>query len=101
LELVKYKYVACLIVYDDDQIYHDDEFLKYIESIMLEFGKVDNFLNRAIIFANRGEFLLDWHSMEFQFELKNQIMFFENEQLTNTMYMEDLLNELEKLKNKS
>jgi len=31
---LNYKYVACLIVYDDDPIYHDDEFLEYIENII-------------------------------------------------------------------
>jgi hypothetical protein len=93
------KYVACLIVYDDNPIYHDDEFHEYIEGIMKKIGKVRSYLHMSIIFADRNAFLIDWDSMRFEFELKNQLMFFDDEKLTNTLYIEDLLSEFEKLKN--
>jgi len=95
----KNKYAACLIVYDDDPIFHDEQFLDYIEDIMEKVGKAIDITSTAIIFADRKSFLLDWHTMKFEFELKNQVMMFENKKLTHTLYIEDLLSEFAKLKN--
>jgi len=95
----KNKYAACLIVYDDNPIFHDEQFLDYILDIMKKIGKTTSVTSTAIIFAKRTEFLLDWHSMKFEFELKNQIMMFEDKKLTHTLYIDDLLSEFEKLKN--
>ena len=93
---IKNKYTSCLIVYDENPIYRDEEFVDYIKKVMIKIGKITSFTSMAIIFANRGEFLLDWHSMEF--ELKSQLMFFEDKKLTHTLYMEDLLSEFAKLR---
>jgi len=96
---MKNKYSACLIVYDDDPIFHDEQFLDYIEDIMERVGKAIDVTSTAIIFATKTGFLLDWDALDIEFELKNQVIMFEDEKVTYTLYIDDLLSEFEKLKN--
>jgi hypothetical protein len=96
---MEHKYASCLIVYDDDPIFHDGQFLDYIEDIMEKIGKATNVTSTAIIFADMNSFVLDWHALDIEFELKNQVIMFEDEKVMHTLYIEDLLSEFEKLKN--
>ena len=90
------EYTAALVVYNDSELFQDDNFLEYIEEIMEKIGKATKRSSTAIIFADKNNFILDFHSAKMEFDLVNQLMFFKNDILTSTLFIDDLIEEFKK-----
>jgi len=97
LNRMKKTHASALVIYEDNEMFQDEDFLIYIEEIMINVGKCTAFLSKAVIRANKQDFLIDFHTARFEFDLVNQVMFFKDNKLTSTLFIEDLFEEFKNI----